>query len=161
MAKLKFLVPVLILAALVLVGASCGGYERSKSDKKEEESDMPGYDKYGNRILLEEPDLECWPIDSGIGESGKTEEEVTTIFGKEAVQKCKYLECETAEGLEWMTVVDYFKEKMEGAGWTKSGGQNIYYSDWQTFTIWYQGQTKEKSQHYKLEYCDIIPKDEL
>ncbi len=158
MVKKGFIIAILLFA-LILVGTECG--DSSSRKKKDKEETEWGYDKDGNRILLNEPELECWPLGSGIGESGQTEEEVMTIFGVEAVEKCKSLECETPEGMEWMTVVDYFEDKMEGLGWTKSGGQNIYFSDWQHFTIWYQGETKEKSQHYRLEYCDIIPEKDL
>lgn len=158
MLKKGFIIAILLFA-LILIGAECG--ESSSRKKKDKDEPELGYDEDGNRMLLDEPELECWPLGSGIGESGQTEEEVMTIFGEEAVQKCKYLECETPEGMDWMTIVDHFKEEMEGLGWTKSSGQNIYFSDWQEFIIWYQGGTKEESQHYKLEYCDTIPKKDL
>jgi len=156
----KGLIVILLLFALILVGAECEESSSSRRKKDKQETEY-GYDKDGERILLDEPELECWPLDSFIGESEKTEQEVMTIFGEEAIQKCKSLECETGEGLDWMEVVNHFKEEMEPLGWTKSEGQNIYFSDWQTFTIWYQGGTKEESQHYRLEYCDTIPKKDL
>jgi len=158
MRKFKLIIPILLLVILVLVGADCG--EQSKKGKKTKVEEM-GYDKYGDRILLEEPELECWPIGSEIGPWDNSEEEVMTIFGVEAIKKCKSLECKTPEGMEWMTIVNHFKDLMEGQGWTKSSGQNIYYSDWQTFTVWYFGYNKKKQQGYKLEYCDVIPEKDL
>ncbi len=157
MSKFKFIIPILLLVSLVLVGAECGEESKGKKVKIEE----MGYDEEGNRILLEEPELECWPIGSEVGPWDSSEEEVTTIFGVDAIQKCKSLECKTPEGMEWMTVVNYFKDKMEPLGWEKDSGQNIYYSDWQTFTVWYFGYNKKKQQGYKLEYCDVIPKKDL
>ena len=171
MFKAKHFLILFCLIALVLIGSSCEEwlegieeeYEKySKEDKKEDKKETEwGYDEKGNRILLPEPEMKCWPADSEVGSGDSSEKEVKTILGVEAIEKCKSVECKTSGSMEWMTIVDHFKSKMESSGWIKSGGQNLYYSDWQTFTIWYQGYNKAKQQSYRLEYCDIIPKKDL
>ena len=171
MLKSKYFLILFCLAALVLMGSSCEEWlegaekEYKKYIKDDEEKGKKetewGYDEEGDRIVLAEPELECWPIGSEVGPWDNSEEEVTTIFGVEAIQKCKSVECKTPESIEWMQVVDHFKDAMEPLGWEKDSGQNIYYSDWQTFTVWYHGQNKKKQQGYTLEYCDVIPKKDL